>query len=161
MSPALTIRNRHNTRLVDMRFLRRVTISLLSELLVAKSVELGITLVAAPEMARINWQFLQHEGSTDVITFDHTATQESRRRALSQERQINGELFICLDDAVAQARRFRTSWQAELMRYVVHGILHLLGHDDHRPAARRTMKREENRMMRLLAAQFDLAKLRR
>lgn len=161
MSPALTIRNRHKTRPVDTRLLRRVTISLLSELLVAKSVELGITLVAAPEMARINWQFLQHEGSTDVITFDHTATQESRQSAPSRERQINGELFICLDDAVAQARRFRTSWQAELMRYVVHGILHLLGHDDHRPAARHTMKREENRMMRLLAAQFDLAKLRR
>ena len=110
-------------------------------------------------MTGINSQFLQHEGTTDVITFDHSEAQESRRKAAPGYRQINGELFICVDEAVAQARSFRTTWQEELVRYIVHGILHLLGHDDHDAAVRRRMKREENRLVRLLAARFAFRKL--
>ena len=159
MSLELTIRNRQRKRRVDSRLLRQITTGLLRDLLVVESVELGVTIVAAPEMARMNWQFLQHEGSTDVITFDHSEAQESRRQAAPGCRQINGELFLCVDEAVAQARSFRTTWQAELVRYVVHGILHLLGHDDHHAAPRRRMKREENRLVRLLAARFAFRKL--
>ena len=47
---------------------------------------------------------------------------------------LHGEIFICVDEAVLQARKFRTSWQSEIVRYLVHGVLHLLGHDDSRPA---------------------------
>lgn len=159
MSLELTICNRQRSRRVDTRLLRQITTDLLVELLALESVELGITLVGAAEMARVNWQFLQHEGSTDVITFDHTADQISRRKSAALRRIISGELFICVEDAVAQARSFRTTWQAELVRYVVHGILHLIGHDDHQVVARRRMKREENRLVRLLATRFPLRKL--
>ncbi len=159
MSVELTIRNRQRNRQVDARFLRQITIGLLTDLLQVEAVELGVSVVAAPEMARINWQFLQLEGSTDVITFDHSEAQESRRKIAPGGRQINGELFICVEEAVAQAQHFRTTWQAELIRYIVHGILHLLGHDDHHAARRKRMKREENRLVRLLAARFAFRQL--
>lgn len=159
MSVELTIHNRQRTRTVDVRLLRQITKELLSALLDLEEVELGVTLVAASEMARINWRFLQHEGSTDVITFDHTKTQLSRRKSAVARRNISGELFICVDDALVQAKSFRTTWQAELVRYIVHGVLHLLGHDDHHPAQRKRMKREENRLVRRLATRFDLRKL--
>jgi probable rRNA maturation factor len=107
-------------------------------------------------MARVNRQFLQHEGSTDVITFDHLGWEFGVRIS---ELQVHGELFICVDDAVAQAGEFRTTWQLEVVRYVVHGVLHLLGHDDLKPALRRKMKREENRLVRRLGGQFALAQL--
>ena len=55
-----------------------------------------------------------------------------------------------MDDAVAQATEFKTTWQSEVVRYVVHGVLHLLGHDDLQPDLRRKMKREENRLVRRL-----------
>jgi probable rRNA maturation factor len=74
---------------------------------------------------------------------------------------LHGELFICLDDAVAQAREFRTTWQAELARYVIHGVLHLRGFDDTTPAARRKMKRAENALLRGLARRLALARLAR
>ena len=106
-------------------------------------------------MARINERFLQHEGSTDVITFDHAEP----GGMLNGARKLCGEIFICVDDAVAQARVFRTTWPAELVRYAIHGLLHLAGHDDHEPAARRLMKRAENRLLRLVAAQFPLREL--
>ena len=62
---------------------------------------------------------------------------------------------------MAQAKQFRTSWQSEVVRYAVHGVLHLLGHDDLRLAARRKMKREENRLVRRLAKEFPLARIAR
>jgi rRNA maturation RNase YbeY len=89
-------------------------------------------------MARVNWRFLQHEGSTDVITFDHGSTIE----------RVHGECFISVADAVDQAQAFRTTWTEEVVRYVIHGILHLRGYDDLEPALRRSMKREENRWVR-------------
>jgi probable rRNA maturation factor len=64
-----------------------------------------------------------------------------------------------MDDAILQAKQFQTSWQSEVMRYIVHGVLHLLGHDDLKPPLRRKMKREENRLVRLLSKKFSLAQI--
>lgn len=141
--------NHQHTRKLDTRQLRKVTLALLGELQVAEA-ELGATFVADEEMTLVNETFLHHEGSTDVITFDHTVEQNSRRKG--KPAVIHGELFICVDEAVRQAKRFRTTWQTELTRYIVHGVLHLLGHDDHRAADRQKMKREENRLVRKLAS---------
>jgi probable rRNA maturation factor len=145
----LAIRNRQRVRRVNLRLLQQITNSLLRESIEAEEFELCIHLVGAKEMAHINWEFLQHDGSTDVITFSHA----------DGTNDLRGEVFICLDDAVKQSREFRTTWQSELVRYVVHGVLHLVGHDDLKPAARRKMKREENRLLRELAARFPLSKL--
>ncbi|HEY2952113.1 MAG TPA: rRNA maturation RNase YbeY [Verrucomicrobiae bacterium] len=144
----LALLNRQRTRPVNSLLLRRVTNVLLTDLLSLERCELAIHLVAAPEMARINQQFLNHAGSTDVITFDYTA-----------EEQLHGEIFICIDDAVKQARQFRATWQSELVRYLIHGVLHLIGYDDLTAAGRRAMKREENRLLRKLSIQFSLRHL--
>ena len=108
--------------------------------------ELGFHFVAAAEMARVNLQFLGHEGSTDVITFDHGSTST----------RLHGECFICLTDTLQQAEAFRRPWPEELARYLIHGILHLQGFDDLEPSARRTMKREENRLIRWAQGSHDL-----
>ena len=131
------------------RTLRCRTLDLLQERLHQENFDLALRLVGATEMARINETFLRHKGSTDVITFDYAETPAS----------LHGEIFICLDDARAHARRFRATWQKEVARYVIHGVLHLLGHDDQRPAARRRMKREENRLLHLLDRDLSVAKL--
>jgi probable rRNA maturation factor len=161
MDMLLTIQNRQRTQPVDVQILRQIIANLVGELLKLEQVELGVSLVGAKEMARINWQFLQHKGATDVITFDHSETHLSRRKATVVPKKINGELFVCVAVAQAQAQSFRTTWQSELVRYIVHGILHLLGHDDHGAAARTRMKRVENRLVRLLSRRFKLATLGR
>ena len=176
MIQVLTLRNRQRMRRVNTTLLRRITLRLLDEFLRVPQFELAIHLVAAPEMARVNEQFLHHHGSTDVITFDY-ANEEFRgagsgfqadrtdddgpldSRNAKPEPAVHGELFVCVTDAVAQAGQFRATWQSELTRYVIHGLLHLCGHDDRQPAARRRMKREENRLLRRLAHAFDLAQL--
>ena len=105
---------------------------------------------------RVNWRFLQHEGSTDVITFDYL---NSAAGLQPPALQLHGELFICVDDAIQQAKAFKTDWQAEVVRYLTHGVLHLLGYDDLELELRRKMKREENRLVRQLAKRFSLAQL--
>jgi len=147
----VVIANCQRTKKINGRLLRKVVQELFLELKISGA-ELGINLVGAEEMAKVNWNFLRHEGSTDVITFDHADGAHGVTRPT-----LHGELFICVDEAVSQAKQFGTSWQTEIVRYVVHGVLHLLGHDDLKPGVRRTMKREENRLVRLLAKRFSLA----
>ena len=62
---------------------------------------------------------------------------------------------------MTQAKEFKSSWQAEVVRYVVHGVLHLLGYDDLKPHLRREMKRAENRLVRRLGQRFSFAQLSR
>jgi rRNA maturation RNase YbeY len=72
---------------------------------------------------------------------------------------LHGDLLICLDMAQEQAKRFRTCCASELVRYLVHGLLHLRGYDDADAPSRRTMKREEDRLVRRLARRFPLREL--
>ncbi len=137
----------------DRRFFRRIARALLEELLGRMHYELGIHLVSASEMTVLNESFLGHKGSTDVLTFDHSEG--------AGDESLHGEIFICVDEALMQARRFRVSWQTEAVRYLVHGILHLQGCDDADPRSRRAMKRRENLLLKELSQRFDLCRLER
>ena len=155
MSGSLLIQNRQRAIPLNTRLLRVIAKSLLTELLELEDFDLAIGIIRAREMARINETFLQHDGSTDVITFDYS----DNVLPASCRQHVHGEIFICIDDAMAQAREFHTSWQSEIPRYVIHGILHLVGYDDIRPADRRKMKREENRLLKKVSRLFALRKL--
>jgi probable rRNA maturation factor len=151
----VVIANRQRTKKINARLLKQIVRELFAELKISEA-ELEINFVGAKEMAKVNRRFLQHEGSTDVITFDHADGAHSVTRPA-----LHGELFVCVDDAISQAKNFQTSFQSEVVRYIVHGVLHLLGHDDLKPDPRCKMKREENRLVRLLAKRFSIAQLSR
>jgi probable rRNA maturation factor len=151
VSRTLVVRNRQRARPLNTKFLREIVRALLVEELSQNDFEIGISIIGEEAMTRMNEGFLRHKGSTDVITFDYADA--------NRPKFVTGEIFVCLDEALLQARRFRVSWQNELVRYAVHGILHLFGYDDKSAAARRKMKREENRLMRRLAARFKLDQL--
>ena len=147
----LSLKNEQRTRPIDTRFLSQVIDRLMNDLLHLENFDLTIHLVGERKMMELNEIVLRHAGSTDVITFDYSIETPSPMLA--------GEIFVCVDEALLQSKRFRTSWQSELVRYIVHGVLHLLGHDDLKAAARAKMKREENRLLRELEREFDLRKL--
>ena len=83
--------------------------------------EVDLAVVGRSRIAAVNRRWLAHAGATDVISFD-----------LSDERSegLVAQLIICGDLAAAQGRLRGTGPQRELMLYVVHGLLHLTGHDD-------------------------------
>jgi probable rRNA maturation factor len=150
MTTALSFRNRQRARTLNPRFLRQIVRHLLREELAVQEYELCFHFVGEKEMAKVNWQFLQHEGSTDVITFDLSEPGASG---------LAGEIYISVPDAVKQAQEFGTTWQEELVRYIIHSLLHLQGYDDLDASKRRVMKREENRLVKKVASLFSLRSL--
>jgi probable rRNA maturation factor len=143
----LVVRNRQRICRVDGRRIRWAARRLIEGLLGRRRYCLGVQLVSGRRMAALNERWLGHGGATDVITFDH--------RAETPELDLHGELFLCPEVAMEQARRYRTTSEAELVRYLVHGVLHLCGYDDREPGLRRRMKRQENRLLRGLLKEFE------
>ncbi len=161
MSVDLVLRNRQRLRKIDGQYLRRIALAVVADELKADPRfdscrgEIGIHIVTARRMAGLNRRFLGHGGSTDVITLEY----DPWDKGTPDGRWTFGEIFVCIDEAIAQAKRFRTTWQSEVARYVIHGILHLRGYDDLQPAARRRMKREETRLLKEIAHRFPLRNL--
>ena len=149
----IVIANRQRVKKINAHLLKEIVSTALADLEI-EHCELEINLVATAEMAALNETFLKHEGSTDVITFDYSEGKKLRHNV-----GVSGEIFICIDDAIQQAKTFKPNWQSEIVRYAVHGILHLLGYDDLKPDLRRKMKRRENSLMSLLSKRFSLAKI--
>ena len=147
----LQVRNRQRDQTLDTKFVRELARAILEEELGLGNYELGISFVSASRMAEINQQYLQHEGSTDVITFDYREGYE----AGSESSELAGEIYISVSDARRQAREFGTRWEEEVVRYIVHGVLHLRGYDDLAAAKRTVMKREENRLLRGMKRRFN------
>jgi len=158
VSNALVLRNRQNVRKLDSRFLRRIVSHCLQEALAISEYELGIQLVDAEEMTHLNQSYLRHKGSTDVITFDYSPHPPNLS---ARPEGLHGDIVVCIDEAIIQNRRFGTRWPEEVVRYIVHGILHLAGHDDRTEKKRRAMKKIENHIMRELSARFPLRTLSR
>ena len=147
----LELRNLQRAVAVNVPLLRQMVQAFLAELPGAAEFNVAIHLVDTSEITRLNETFLHHKGSTDVVTFDYGG-----ERGFPA---LHGEIFVCLDEAFRQCRRFHTTWQSELVRYIIHGVLHLCGFDDHRFAQRRRMKRVESGFLRRLARDFDFKQL--
>jgi probable rRNA maturation factor len=143
----ILIANRQRARRLNLSFIKQLTAWLLEDALQLQRAELGIHFVTPKEMARVHEEFMNIAGSTDVITFDHGSEPPDK---------IHGEIFISVEDAINQANEFKTAWQHEIVRYIIHGVLHLLGYDDLKPALRAKMKREENRLLKKAAGEFSL-----
>jgi probable rRNA maturation factor len=106
----------------------------------------SITFVSAREIARLNKRHLGHSGPTDVISFALGAGSQR-----SSAYPVVGDIYIAPDVARANAARFGRGVREELARLVVHGTLHVLGHD-HPDASDRTTSPMWRRQERLLAS---------
>lgn len=101
------------------------------------SARVSVIGVGDPRMAQLNKKHLGHPGSTDVLTFDLS----------DGGAEIEGEIVISLDTARREAKRRGHSASAEAALYAVHGVLHLLGYDDHEPRRAARMHRMEDEIL--------------
>lgn len=92
------------------------------------------------EMLRVNRAFLNHDYYTDIITFSR-----------DEGRFLSGDIIISLDTVRSNAEGLGVSYDAELHRVVIHGILHLCGINDKSPEERAQMEAAENKALALLA----------
>ncbi len=91
----------------------------------------------------VNKEFLNHDYFTDIITFDDTTG-----------RLIRGDIFISLDTVASNAETVGTTYDDELMRVIIHGILHLCGINDKGPGEREIMEAHENDALALWRTGF-------
>lgn len=135
---------RRDAPAVDRRRLRWGARRLLAELGLEQG-ELSVSLLLDPEMQALNAAWRGSERSTDVLSFSLLEGAHTGFRGA-----LLGEVAIGVETAARQARRARRSLDDELTRLLVHGVLHLLGHDHERPSDARLMRAEERRLLRAL-----------
>jgi len=122
---------------IDRKQLRAAVRAVLSGEGVANA-SISLALVGDATSERINRQFLNHDGPTDVITFP-----------LGQS-PLRGELVIGADTAARVAKQMGHGVGSELALYVIHGVLHLCGYDDKSRSATKLMRERERYYLRQL-----------
>lgn len=89
----------------------------------------------------VNMKYLQHDYFTDIITFDYC-----------EKDVLSGDLFISIDSVRENAQFYGTEFADELNRVMVHGVLHLIGYDDHSDADIAMMRQKENYYLEMRAS---------
>ena len=84
----------------------------------------------------VNKEFLGHDYFTDIITFDY-----------SEPRVVSGDMFISLETVETNSFKFHTSYDKELLRVIIHGVLHLCGINDKGPGERAVMEAAEEKAL--------------
>jgi len=84
-------------------------------------------------LLNINKEFLNHNTYTDIVTFDY-----------SEKKAVSGEIFISIERVHENAKKFKQPFERELLRTVIHGVLHLCGYGDKKPADKKKMRAKED-----------------
>jgi len=87
-------------------------------------------------LLKLNQDFLEHDTLTDIISFDY-----------SLGKQVHGEIYISIERVVDNANKFKTEFQEELHRVMIHGILHYCGYKDKTAEEKRTMRAAEDKAL--------------
>ncbi len=101
--------------------------------------EISLAFVDNATIHTLNKRYLDHDEPTDVLSFP-----------LSVGKRLSGEIVVGAEVALAQAAERGHDVQAELALYVIHGLLHLCGHDDHEDDERAEMRRRERHYLQQL-----------
>ena len=109
--------------------------------------DIAYVFVDDEEILRVNRQYLQHDYYTDIITFDY-----------DEGDTISGDLIISLDTVRTNAQAVGSTYEEELHRVIIHGILHLCGINDKGPGEREIMEENENKALALLEGASILKK---
>jgi probable rRNA maturation factor len=124
-----------------------------------KAGELTFVFVNSSQIKSLNKKYLGHLYATDVLAFDFTGRTlsgyEKSRHAkgcscCSSDNILWGDIIISTDAIIQNTKRFKTTASRELALYVVHGLLHLLGYDDHKNADIKAMRLKEEELLQYL-----------
>ncbi|MDO4202507.1 MAG: rRNA maturation RNase YbeY [Bacteroidales bacterium] len=107
--------------------------------------DIGYIFCNDEKILEVNRQYLQHDYYTDIITFDYC----DDALLTGKKDTIAGDLFISLDTVRSNAQQQGTTYDEELHRVIIHGILHLCGINDKGPGEREIMEAAENKALKL------------
>jgi rRNA maturation RNase YbeY len=101
--------------------------------------ELNYIFCSDEYLHKINMEYLNHDTLTDIITFDNSES----------EQRIEGDIFISIDRVKENAFDLQTSFDEELARVMIHGVLHLIGYQDKTPQESKEMRAKEDHYLSL------------
>jgi probable rRNA maturation factor len=135
--------NNLTTNSVDEELLKRGVQEVLKRERIKKKVELSIALVGSSRMRKLNRKYRGKNRVTDVLAFSETemAFEKFETGPFKQKKQL-GEIVICLREVKKNSKRLESSFEKELARVLIHGLLHLLGYD-HEKNEQETKKMRE------------------
>jgi len=137
----ISVHNRQRKVRFDLAWLKKFSVKALTECVARAATadaplsqlsSVEVSVVSDATIADVHMRFMQVEGSTDVITFDH------------------GEILISAETAKKYARKYGQKLEAELGLYIIHGLLHLNGYDDIKTADAAKMHRLQERILKKL-----------
>ena len=100
---------------------------------IRKIVDINVIFCSDNYILDVNMKYLQHDYFTDIITFDYC-----------EGKVLSGDLSISVDSVRENSIEFGTDFEEELHRVIVHGVLHLIGYDDHTEEDKKVMRQKEN-----------------
>ena len=120
------------------------------KLLLHVSVQEGYTLtqfyfhfVSAEEITRINKNHLSHDYATDVITFDYT-----------RDKELKAEAYVCPQEVKSNAKKYSQALENEMVRVLVHALLHICGYDDKTDESKLKMRNKEDLYIKIYQTSF-------
>lgn len=135
-----SLNNRHK---IDEKFVEAVARNIL-KILKKDGPDIEITFLSDRAIKPINKKYKGANRATDVLSFDLG---------------LCGQVIISSDMALRNSRTFKTSFEEELVLYVIHGILHLFGYDDENRIDKLKMFKKQSSIMETLCAKIDLSKV--
>jgi rRNA maturation RNase YbeY len=101
--------------------------------------DINVIITNDENLRKINVQFLEHDYYTDVITFNY-----------NEKDLINGEIYISADTVRENSKEYEVTFNSELTRVIIHGVLHLIGFDDKTDEMRSEMRGHEDHWLAIL-----------
>jgi len=134
---------------VEKKFVHKIVGRLVNDLGIEIK-DIRINFINSNSIMKINREYLKHNCSTDIITFDYSGVAN----------KLEAEIYISVNDAESNAKRYRVSLKEEIIRLVIHGFLHLSGYDDQSESKRLKMRKVENRLLNKYKTELNLGMIR-
>jgi probable rRNA maturation factor len=151
-SNAIRVSNRNPSYKISELFLEKLAGIIMRSLKKAKDAEIEIVLLDDKGIRKLNKQFKKEDSATDVLSFRIDRDEFGRKKFL-------GEVVISLDTARRNSGLFGTEFEYEIVRYVIHGILHLFGYDDLTEKERTRMWQKQEKLLGELCRLENLSKV--
>ncbi|OGW78070.1 MAG: rRNA maturation RNase YbeY [Omnitrophica bacterium RIFCSPLOWO2_01_FULL_45_24] len=141
---SIVVRNLNNKHRLNEEFIKELAADIIKILRKPRSTELEIIFLSDSAIRPLNRRYKNRNISTDVLSFELGEL---------------GEVIISSDTALRNSRIFNTSFEEEIVLYIIHGILHLFGYDDETAGTKNRMSKKENDIRKRLCGKENLSKV--
>lgn len=142
--PNIVVKNMNSKFNLNERFIKKIVIDTLVILKKSKATKLDIGFISDKAIKPLNKKYRQSDRATDVLSFNLGSC---------------AQILISSDTASRNSKVFGTSFEEEIVLYVIHGILHFFGYEDETINDKKKMSKQENRILDILCAKSDFSKV--